>query len=134
MVGEKREGPAGSLTGSLPLAGTPLSLSLFDYTRSMAENVRSEVLSPTALYYNEPEFLLRTELRNPARYTSILEAIATGHITLNEIAGLTGRRILERLAQHPKLGFTPSELADALEILRGSVGTTRSRLEERGLV
>jgi hypothetical protein len=70
--------------------GTPMYLSLFDYTRSLAENVRSEVLSPTALLYNEPEFLLRTELRNPARYMSILEAIATGHTTPNEIAGATG--------------------------------------------
>ncbi|MDX1746949.1 MAG: helix-turn-helix domain-containing protein, partial [Halobacteriales archaeon] len=48
--------------------------------------------------------------------------------------GTNGRRILEHLAQHPELGFTPSELADELEIPRGSVGTTLSRLEERGLV
>ncbi|WP_435196910.1 MarR family transcriptional regulator [Natronomonas sp. EA1] len=48
--------------------------------------------------------------------------------------GTNGRRILEYLAQHPELGFTPSELAEELEIPRGSVGTTLSRLEERGLV
>ncbi|WP_136602853.1 MarR family transcriptional regulator [Salinigranum halophilum] len=48
--------------------------------------------------------------------------------------GTNGRRILEHLAQHPELGFTPSELADALDIPRGSVGTTLGRLEERGLV
>nr|WP_233138805.1 ATP-binding protein [Halorubrum salipaludis] len=42
------------------------------------------------MLYNEPEFLLQTELRDPARYLSILEAIATGHITPNEIAGATG--------------------------------------------
>ena len=70
--------------------GTPLYLTLFDYTRSLTENVRTEILSPTAVLYNEPEFLLRTELRNPARYMSILEAIATGHTTPNEIAGATG--------------------------------------------
>ena len=70
--------------------GTPLYLTLFDYERSLAENVQSQVLSPTALLYNEPEFLLRTELRNPARYMSILEAVALGHTTPNEIAGATG--------------------------------------------
>jgi AAA+ ATPase superfamily predicted ATPase len=70
--------------------GTPMYLTLFDYTRPLAANVRSEVLSPTALLYTEPEFLLRTELRKPARYMSILEAIATGHTTPNEIAGATG--------------------------------------------
>lgn len=70
--------------------GTPLYLTLFDYGRSIAENVRSQVLSPSAVLYNEPEFLLRTELRNPARYMSILEAVAPGHTTPNEISGATG--------------------------------------------
>ncbi|ELZ05248.1 ATP-binding protein [Natrialba asiatica] len=70
--------------------GTPMYLTLFDYTQPLAENIQTEVLSPTAVLYNEPEFLLRTELRNPARYMSILEAVATGHTTPNEIAGATG--------------------------------------------
>lgn len=70
--------------------GTPMYLTLFDYGRSLAENVRSQVLSPSAVLYNEPEFLLRTELRNPARYMSILEAVALGHTTPNEISGATG--------------------------------------------
>ena len=65
-------------------------LTLFDYEKSLAENIQSQTLSPTAVLYNEPEFLLRTELRNPARYLSILEAIALGHTTPNEIAGATG--------------------------------------------
>jgi hypothetical protein len=70
--------------------GTPMYLTLFDYDTSLEENIRSEILSPTALLYNEPEFLLRTELRNPGRYLSILEAVATGHTTPNEISGATG--------------------------------------------
>ncbi len=65
-------------------------LTLFDYDRSLGENIRTRILSPTAVLYNEPEFLLRTELRSPARYMSILEAVATGHTTPNEIAGATG--------------------------------------------
>ena len=70
--------------------GTPMYLTRFDYEHSLAENVRSHILSPTAVLYNEPEFLLRTELRNPARYMSILEAVALGHTTPNEISGATG--------------------------------------------
>jgi hypothetical protein len=70
--------------------GTPMYLTLFDYTQSLAANIRSHVLSPSAVLYNEPEFLLRTELRNPARYMSILEAVALGHTTPNEISGATG--------------------------------------------
>ena len=71
--------------------GTPMYLTLFDYfDSSPAENIRSHILSPTAVLYNEPEFLLRTELRSPARYMSILESIALGNTTPNEISGATG--------------------------------------------
>lgn len=70
--------------------GTPMYLTLFDYEQSLQENVRTQILSPSAVLYNEPEFLLRTELRNPARYMSILEAVALGHTTPSEISGATG--------------------------------------------
>ena len=70
--------------------GTPMYLTRFDYDRPLKGNIQTQILSPTAVLYNEPEFLLRTELRNPARYMSILEAIATGHTTPNEISGATG--------------------------------------------
>lgn len=70
--------------------GTPMYLTLFDYAETLAENVQSQILSPTSILYNEPEFLLRTELRSPARYMSILESIALGHTTPNEISGTTG--------------------------------------------
>jgi AAA+ ATPase superfamily predicted ATPase len=71
--------------------GTPMYLTLFDYIdASPAENIQSSILSPSAVLYNEPEFLLRTELRSPARYMSILESIALGHTTPNEISGATG--------------------------------------------
>ncbi|WP_281194170.1 ATP-binding protein [Halorubrum sp. F4] len=71
--------------------GTPMYLTLFDYFDSPpAENIQSQILSPTAVLYNEPEFLLRTELRSPARYMSILESIALGNTTPNEISGATG--------------------------------------------
>ncbi|WP_137681807.1 MarR family transcriptional regulator [Haloarcula mannanilytica] len=45
-----------------------------------------------------------------------------------------GRQILEFLASHPELGFRASELAEELDIPRGSVGTTLCRLEQRGFV
>lgn len=43
-------------------------------------------------------------------------------------------RILAFLASNPDLGFTPKEIHRETGIPRGSVGTTLSRLEERGLV
>lgn len=69
--------------------GTPMYLTAFDYDRPLGENVRQQVLSKTSVLFNEPEFLLRTELRNPGRYMSILEAIAGGHTTPKEISGAT---------------------------------------------
>lgn len=55
----------------------------------LAENIQTRILSPTAVLYTEPEFLLRTELRNPARYMSILEVIVTGHTMPTEVSGAT---------------------------------------------
>lgn len=69
--------------------GTPMYLLQFDYDEGLRGNVIDRVLSPTAPLNSEPEFLLRTELRNPARYMSILEAIANGRTTPNEISGQT---------------------------------------------
>ncbi len=45
--------------------GTPMYLTLFDYDHLLPENIRRHILSPTARLYNEPEFLLCTELQNP---------------------------------------------------------------------
>lgn len=45
-----------------------------------------------------------------------------------------GRRILEFLAAQPETGYRAGELAEELDIPRGSVGTTLSRLESRGFV
>lgn len=75
---------------SYAITGAPMYLTGFDYTQLLSENVQEHVLSHSAVLYNEPEFLLRTELRNPARYMSILEAVALGHSTPNEISGATG--------------------------------------------
>lgn len=48
--------------------------------------------------------------------------------------GTNGRRILEFLASHPEKGYRAGELAEELDVPRGSVGTTLDRLEARGFV
>lgn len=70
-------------------SGMPMYLTLFDYDESLETNLLNNHLSKTSILYDEPEFLLRTELRNPTRYMSILEAIANGHTTPSEISGQT---------------------------------------------
>ena len=43
-------------------------------------------------------------------------------------------RIVRFLSEHPEAGFTPKEITERTGVVRGSVGTTLSRLEKRGLV
>lgn len=70
--------------------GTPFYLQTIDPEQSLGENVRQSILSEQGLLYSEPEFLLRTELRQPNTYFSVLRAIAHGRRTPNEIAGMAG--------------------------------------------
>jgi len=87
------------------LGGVPAYLEQFDTDRSLFENIEDAVLSKGAFLYEEPEFLLRQELREPATYMAILEAIAGGATRVTEIANEIGKdasslsRYLQNLTQ-----------------------------------
>ncbi|MFC6941188.1 ATP-binding protein [Salinirubellus sp. GCM10025818] len=70
--------------------GTPFYLQTIDPEESLGRNVQQSILSERGLLYSEPEFLLRTDLRQPNTYFSILRALAHGRRTPNEIAGMAG--------------------------------------------
>ncbi len=70
--------------------GTPHYLQTIDPDQQLGANVQQAILSERGLLYSEPEFLLRTELRQPNTYFSILRALAHGRRTPNEIAGMAG--------------------------------------------
>jgi uncharacterized protein len=70
--------------------GTPYYLQTIDPELPLGTNVQQSILSERGLLYSEPEFLLRTELRQPNTYFSILRALAHGRRTPNEIAGMAG--------------------------------------------
>ena len=70
--------------------GTPYYLQTIDPGQEVGQNVQESILSERGLLYSEPEFLLRTELRQPNTYYSILRALAHGRQTPNEIAGMAG--------------------------------------------
>ncbi|AQL44682.1 ATPase (plasmid) [Halorientalis sp. IM1011] len=70
--------------------GTPHYLQTIDPDQPLGPNVQRTILSERGLLYSEPEFLLRTELRQPNTYFSILRALAHGRRTPNEIAGMAG--------------------------------------------
>jgi AAA+ ATPase superfamily predicted ATPase len=70
--------------------GTPYYLQTIDPEQPLGTNVQQSILSERGLLYSEPEFLLRTELRQPNTYFGILRALAHGRQTPNEIAGMAG--------------------------------------------
>ena len=70
--------------------GSPYYLQTIDPDEDLPTNVQQSILSEQGLLYSEPEFLLRTELRQPNTYFSILRALAHGRRIPNEIAGMAG--------------------------------------------
>lgn len=72
------------------VGGVPAYLAQFDSDRPLQENVDRHILSKGEFLYEEPEFLLRQELREPATYMAILEAIAGGASRVTEIANEIG--------------------------------------------
>ena len=82
------------------LGGVPSYLSRFTlgnsehiyetYRKSIEQNIINELLIPQGYLFDEVNFLLRTELREPRTYASILQAIASGMTRLNEISQRVG--------------------------------------------
>ena len=70
--------------------GIPLYLKQFDENLSFWENVEKLLLRKESPLYTEAEFLLRQEFREPARYFSILRAIAFSKTSFGEIVNFTG--------------------------------------------
>lgn len=68
------------------LGGVPRYLNAFDPGKSLRENLISEILTEGAFLNDEPQSLLRMELREPAVYNSILEAVANSCNRVVEIA------------------------------------------------
>lgn len=72
------------------VGGTPYYLSGIDENLSFEENIANLFFSKEGLLYEEPLMLLRQELREPALYSSILDALAAGANRPQEIADRIG--------------------------------------------
>jgi len=87
------------------LGGVPAYLEQFDSDQDLLENIERAILSKGEFLYEEPEFVLRQELREPATYMAILEAIAGGATRVTEIGNEIGvnasslSRYLQNLSQ-----------------------------------
>ena len=87
------------------LGGVPQYLSTFDPARSLEWNVRRYILRRGSALYSEPDILMREEFREPAKYSTIIRAIALGDTQLNDIATHT-------LIPSNTLGFYLSSLIE----------------------
>lgn len=72
------------------VGGTPQYLMQIDTNSTIEENIKNIYLDPSSFLFEEPNNLLKQEVREPAIYNAIIAAIATGASKLNEIAGKIG--------------------------------------------
>ncbi len=70
--------------------GTPQYLLQMSDKLSIEENIKRSFLDTTSFLYEEPINLLKQEVREPAVYTAIITAIATGASRMSEISGKVG--------------------------------------------
>ena len=92
--------------------GTPLYLEQIDPGKSFEENIRHEYLRSTAYLFEEPQLLLRQEVREPGIYNAIIEAIASGAAKVNEIStkiGEEGAKCLKYINTLCELGILYKE-------------------------
>lgn len=90
------------------VGGVPAYLRALDPSRSIEQNIATELLSEFAPLHREPEFLLREELRDVANYHAVLYAVATGSVTTRTIAERTAipeRSLPYYLEQLVQLGY-----------------------------
>ena len=71
------------------LGGVPAYLQKFNPENSFWQNVQQKILTKGEVLYEEAEFLLREELREPRNYSIILKAIAQEAQTYGEILNKT---------------------------------------------
>lgn len=66
--------------------GTPQYLMQLNDNLSIEENIKNTHLNPSSSIFEEPNNLLKQEVREPAIYNAVITAIATGSSKMNEIS------------------------------------------------
>ncbi len=72
------------------VGGTPQYLLQINDKLSVEENIKNTYLNPMSFLFEEPTNLLKQEVREPAIYTAIISAIATGSSRMSEISSKVG--------------------------------------------
>jgi uncharacterized protein len=72
------------------VGGMPAYLLQINIDEALEENIIKKIFSPTEFLFNEVEFTLKEELREPKNYLAILRAISWGKRKFGEIVNETG--------------------------------------------
>lgn len=72
------------------VGGTPQYLLQMNDGLSLEENIKVNILDTNSYLFEEPNNLLKQEVREAALYNAIITAVATGSTKLSEIAGKVG--------------------------------------------
>lgn len=72
------------------VGGTPQYLLQMNDALSVEDNIKSTFLNPNSYLFEEPNNLLKQEVREPAIYNAIISAIASGATKLSDIASKVG--------------------------------------------
>lgn len=72
------------------VGGTPQYLLQMNDKLSVSDNIKNTFLNPVSSLYEEPENLLKQEVREPALYNAIITAIANGASRMAEISTKVG--------------------------------------------
>jgi AAA+ ATPase superfamily predicted ATPase len=94
------------------LGGVPFYLEKFSDKKSTFENIKDQIFDKSGRLYEEIDFLLKEELREPDVYKGILSAIASGKTRVVEIADRTGLKASDMdkyLKVLIRLGFVKKE-------------------------
>lgn len=73
------------LTALSVLGGIPHYLKQFDSSQTLQENIVGNILSKGTVLYSEVDFLLYQELRETSVYNTVIQSIALGSNSFNEI-------------------------------------------------
>jgi hypothetical protein len=120
--------PEDQLRAYAVAGGVPAYLLKFDPAKNFWSNVEERVLQKGEFLYNEVEFLLKEELREPKIYMSILRAIAAGAAKFSEIMNSTGldkSKLSAYLQTLGSLGFVKKEVPTTESELRSKKGRYR---------
>jgi len=92
--------------------GIPEYLNKINLNKDVRDNIIDLFLTPSGNFFEEPSNLIKQELREPATYNVIIEAIASGASRLNEIATkckIESNKCAKYLASLISLGLVSKE-------------------------